>query len=339
MRLQRHAGLRALNTFGIDAQADYLARFRDANELRALLAMPELQGLPRMVLGGGSNVLFTRDFPGAVLVNEVPGIEVAVMTEDIAQVHVGAGVVWHELVEHCVAQGWGGIENLSLIPGKVGAAPMQNIGAYGVELKDVFMSLEALRIADGELVHFKCDDCAFGYRESFFKREGRDRFVIMGVTLKLRRRGHELRLDYGDIRAELARMGVTDPTIKNVSDAVIAIRRSKLPDPAVIGNAGSFFKNPVVPASMAERIKQDHPLMPAYPAGEGQVKLAAGWLIEQCGWKGRRLNGHGVHDRQALVLVNHGGASGSDIYDLSEQVLRSVRERFGVELEREVNVV
>lgn len=339
MDLLRNADLSKLNTFGVPAKAEYLARFRDADELRSLLAMPDLQGLPRMVLGGGSNVLFTRDFPGAILLNEVPGITMVREDERHVWVQAGAGVVWHRLVLHCVERGWGGLENLSLIPGKVGAAPMQNIGAYGVEIKDSFAELEALRIADGTIVTFDGEACRFGYRESFFKREGRDRYVILSVTFKLAKGPHVLNTSYGNIREELARTGAADPTIKDVSAAVIAIRSSKLPDPSVIGNAGSFFKNPVISVGHAEHIRATHPEMPAYPTGEGQVKLAAGWLIEQCGWKGHRANGHGVHDRQALVLVNHGGASGTDIHDLSEQILHSVKKRFGIELEREVNIV
>ena len=339
MPLLRHADLQPYNTFGIAAKAEALARFTTADELRGLLAAPELSAMPRLVLGGGSNILFTRDFDGLVLLNEVPGIEVVREDADHVNVKAGAGVVWHDLVLHAVAQGWGGIENLSLIPGKVGAAPMQNIGAYGVELKDAFVSLEALRISDGAIITFGLSECAFGYRESFFKREGKDRFIILNVSFRLTRRDHIIRTAYGDIQGELARMGVTQPTIKDVSAAVIAIRSSKLPDPKVLGNAGSFFKNPVVESTIAERIKLDHPNAPVYPAGEGHSKLAAGWLIEQCGWKGKRLDHCGVHEKQALVLVNHGGATGSEIWDLSDQVMRSVRERFGVELEREVNVV
>lgn len=339
MQLLRHADLKPCNTFGIAAKAELLARFGSAEDLRGLLRAPELGAKPRLVLGGGSNILFTRDFDGLVLLNEVAGIAVVREDDDHVDVRAGAGVVWHELVMHAVARGWGGLENLSLIPGKVGAAPMQNIGAYGVEIKDSFVALEALRIADGELVRFGLDQCAFGYRESFFKREGRDRFIILSVTFRLTKRAHRIRTDYGNIQDELARKGIAQPTIKDVSDAVIAIRRSKLPDPAVLGNAGSFFKNPVVEAGLAARIKAAHPDAPIYPAGDGRSKLAAGWLIEQCGWKGRRLGPCGVHEKQALVLVNHGGATGAQVWDLSEQVLRSVRERFGVELEREVNVV
>ena len=339
MQLLPHADLSTYNTFGIAAKAEALARFTTADELRGLLAAPELSAMPRLVLGGGSNILFTRDFDGLVLLNEVPGIAVVREDENHVDVKAGAGVVWHELVMHCNARGWGGIENLSLIPGKVGAAPMQNIGAYGVEIKDVFVSLEALRISDGEIITFGLNECAFGYRESFFKREGKDRFIILNVSFKLTKRDHIIRTAYGDIQGELARMGVAQPTIKDVSDAVIAIRSSKLPDPKVLGNAGSFFKNPVVVAAIAERIKAAHPEAPVYPAGDGRSKLAAGWLIEQCGWKGKRLGHCGVHEKQALVLVNHGGATGAEIWDLSDQVLRGVRERFGVELEREVNVV
>ncbi len=339
MHLIRHADLSHLNTFGIAAKANALARFSDVGTLRELVFAPELAGMQRLVLGGGSNLLFTHDFPGVVLVNEVPGIALVSEDERSVQVKAGAGVPWHQFVLHCVANGWGGLENLSLIPGKVGAAPMQNIGAYGVEIKDCFHSLEALRIADGEVVPFERGACAFGYRESFFKREGRERFVILSVTFRLHKAPHALNTSYGNISDELARMGISQPTIKDVSDAVIAIRRSKLPDPTVLGNAGSFFKNPVVPAALAARIKEDHPDAVAYPAGEDHVKLAAGWLIEKAGWKGRRVGACGVHERQALVIVNHGGATGKEVYDLSEQVLRSVQERFGVELEREVNIL
>lgn len=339
MDLKPHADLTAFNTFGVPARAKFLGRFRDADQLRALLAMPELEGLPRMILGGGSNVLFTRDFPGVVLLNEVPGITVVREDEQHVWVRAGAGVAWHQLVVHCVDQGWGGLENLSLIPGKVGAAPMQNIGAYGVEIKDTFDSLEALRIEDRQLVRFDREACAFGYRESHFKREGRGRYVILRVTFRLSKPPHVLNTSYGTIQEELERSGIKQPTIRDVSDAVVAIRRSKLPDPAVVGNAGSFFKNPVVPVDLAERIKKSHPEAPVYPGGPGMVKLAAGWLIERCGWKGHRANGHGVHDRQALVLVNHGGASGAAIHELSEEIIRSVKDRFDVELEREVNIL
>ncbi len=338
MPLQHNASLQPFNTFGIAATADRLGRFHTVDELRALLALPEVQGAPLLILGGGSNVLFTHDFHGTVLLNAIPGIAVVRENDDHVWVKAGAGVTWHTFVLHCVEHGWGGVENLSLIPGKVGAAPMQNIGAYGVEIKDTFDTLEALRIADGEVVTFDKDACAFGYRESFFKRAGRDRYVILNVTFRLNRKA-VLNTSYGNIQQELERMGITQPTLRDVSDAVIAIRRSKLPDPAVLGNAGSFFKNPVVPQELVDRIRAEHPDLVSYPAGPGLAKLAAGWLIERAGLKGYDLGTHGVHDRQALVLVNRGGATGGAVYDLSEHVLRTVKEKFGVELEREVNIL
>jgi len=308
------------------------------DELRALLADPELKDLPRLILGGGSNMLFTRDWPGVVLLNAIEGITVKEETADHVIVSSGAGVVWHEYVSHCVSNGWGGIENLSLIPGRVGAAPMQNIGAYGVEIKDCFDHLEALRISDGEVVRFTGPECQFGYRESFFKRAGKGQYVILRVAFKLAKHP-QLHTHYGSIKAELEKRGITDPTIQDISDAVVHIRRSKLPDPSVLGNAGSFFKNPVVPAEVAEQIKASYPGVVAYPAGDGLMKLAAGWLIEQAGWKGFREENLGVHRDQALVLVNYGGSTGKAIYDLSTRVLESVKAKFGVELEREVNII
>ena len=336
MELERSVDLKPFNTFHIHAKADTLGRFKDVASLREMLQASA--GKQRLVLGGGSNILLTQDFHGTVLVNEIPGMERMHEDSEHVWVKTGAGAVWHDLVTYCVQYGWGGIENLSLIPGKVGAAPMQNIGAYGAELKDVFEELEALRIADGEVVRFDKAACAFGYRESFFKREGRDRFVILNVTLRLSKRP-VLNTSYGNIKQELEKQGIISPTIADVSGAVIAIRQSKLPDPAVIGNAGSFFKNPVVPAEVAQAIKAQYPDMPGYPAADGHVKLAAGWLIEKAGWKGYREGAFGVHAAQALVLVNHGGAAGKDIFDLSTRILADIHQRFGVELEREVNIL
>lgn len=338
MSIQRDADLKPYNTFGVSVYATALAGFTSDAELRSLLGSPELSGLPRLILGGGSNLLFTRDWPGVVLRNDVPGIDVVAEDSERVTVRAGAGVVWHDLVLYSVAKGWGGLENMSLIPGRVGAGPMQNIGAYGAELKDTFDHLEALRISDGEIVRFSKAECRFGYRESFFKREGKDKFVIMRVAFTLSKHP-QVNVGYGSIKAELEKRGITSPTIRDVSDAVIAIRSSKLPDFKVLGNAGSFFKNPSVPLADVERIKTVLPDLVTFPGAEGTVKLAAGQLIEKAGWKGFRENGYGVHKDQALVLVNHGGATGSQLYDLSTRVLESVRERFGVELEREVNII
>lgn len=338
MDIQDNTELLPFNTFHVPARAAKLARFRSADELRTLLAHPDLKDLPRLVIGGGSNMLFTRDWPGVVLLNEVEGFDVVEETTDHVVVRSGAGVWWHDFVSHCVRQGWGGIENLSLIPGKVGAAPMQNIGAYGVEIKDTFDHLEALRISDGSVVRFSAAECRFGYRESFFKREGKGQYVILTVAFRLAKHP-QLHTHYGSIKHELDKRGITAPTIADVSAAVIHIRQSKLPDPKTLGNAGSFFKNPVVPTETADRIKLGHPDVVAFPTGDGQSKLAAGWLIEQAGWKGFRERTYGVHKDQALVLVNHGGSTGEEIYDLSTRILESVRSKFGVELEREVNII
>lgn len=338
MELHPTADLLPFNTFHIAARAAWLGRFRTVADLRSLLARPEVQGLPLLVLGGGSNVLFTQDWPGLVLLNELGGMQVIEQNDEQVVVRCGAGEVWHNFVMHCVDNGWGGLENLSLIPGKVGAAPMQNIGAYGVEIKDHFHHLEALRLEDGEVVQFNGEQCQFGYRESFFKRGGKGRYIILNVAFRLSR-NPVVDTHYGSIRQELGKRGIAHPTIKDVSDAVIAIRRSKLPDPLALGNAGSFFKNPVVPADMAQRILAQHPDAVHYPAADGQVKFAAGWMIERAGWKGHRDNGAGVHMDQALVLVNHGGATGREIYGLSTRIVESIQAMFGVQLEREVNIV
>ena len=345
MTIERDADLKPYNTFGVSVRAAALAGFTSENDLRSLLGAPDLSGLQRLILGGGSNMLFTRDWPGIVLRNDVPGIEVLAEDDERVTVRAGAGVVWHDLVMHTVAKGWGGLENMSLIPGRVGAGPMQNIGAYGAELKDTFDHLEALRISDGEVLRFNKVECRFGYRESFFKREGKDRFVIMRVAFTLNKKP-QVNVGYGSIKSELEKRGIASPTIKDVSEAVIAIRSSKLPDFRVLGNAGSFFKNPTVPTAEADRIKNVLPDLVSFPGAKGTVKLAAGQLIEKAGWKGFRedlptgqAGGYGVHKDQALVLVNHGGATGKQIYDLSTRVLDSVRERFGVELEREVNII
>lgn len=334
--IERNVSLRPYNTFGLNVQAKLLARVGSVPELQQVLEDGDLTGEERFILGGGSNILLTRDVDGLVIKNEIAGIEVVGETPDAFLVRSGAGVVWHELVMHCIAQNYAGIENLSLIPGNVGAAPMQNIGAYGVELKEVFHSLEAVETETGNIHTFSNADCEFGYRESVFKRKLKGQFVITSVTLQLAKKP-AINTSYGAIEQELEAMGIGSPTIQDVSQAVIRIRQSKLPDPKVLGNSGSFFKNPVVPTSKFEELKAKYPNIPGYAAGE-ETKLAAGWLIEQCGWKGKVVGNTGSHAKQALVLVNYGNATGSEIFNLSEQIIRSVYDTFGVHLEREVNV-
>lgn len=326
--------LRGFNTFGVDVSAQWLGKFTSVDELAETL---EWVGQRRLlVLGGGSNVLLTGDIDGVVLLNGITGIDLVDEDEDYVYVRAGAGENWNGLVQYCIGRDWAGLENLSLIPGNVGAAPMQNIGAYGVEIRDVFWELEAWSLADRRVVTFTPSDCAFGYRESAFKRQLKGQFVILSVMLRLRKQPI-FHTSYGAIRDEL---GDREPSIRAIADAVIRIRRSKLPDPAEIGNAGSFFKNPTVPAAQYQQLKEQFPGIVGYPTEiAGEVKLAAGWLIEQCGWKGFRRGEVGVHARQALVLVNYGKARGEELYALSEEVLQSVQDRFGVLLEREVNVI
>jgi UDP-N-acetylmuramate dehydrogenase len=343
--------LKPYNTFGIDVQANYFTAFETAEELGELLAWAgknlmnvhsgatDVQKNGIIVLGGGSNVLFTQDVDGLVLRNAIRGIELVDEDEDYVYVRAGAGEVWQEFVDYCIGRDWAGVENLSLIPGSVGAAPMQNIGAYGVELKEVFYELEAWHIAEQKNYTFSLNDCAFGYRESVFKRQYRGQFVILTVTFRLAKKP-AFHTSYGAITQELERMGVQELSIRAVSEAVKTIRRSKLPDPAVIGNAGSFFKNPTISDEQFDVLQAEYPEIVGYHTlGTDTTKLAAGWLIEQCGWKGFRRGDAGVHARQALVLVNYGGATGREIYDLSETILQSVQDRFGVVLEREVNIL
>lgn len=334
--ISENTSLLPYNTFGIDVKASKFGRFSCTEELRALLPHRGKEE-KLLILGGGSNVLLTEDFEGLVIRNEIKGFEVISEDEDTVDIKVGAGEVWHEFVLQSIEKGYGGVENLSLIPGSVGASPMQNIGAYGVEIKDVFVSLEAYHIESGEVHTFDKEACQFGYRESVFKRRLKGQYIIVSVTYRLTK-NHSLNTSYGAIEAELKERGVTNPTIKDVSDAVIAIRQSKLPDPKEIGNAGSFFKNPVVEKSVLVSIQEKYENVPNYPAGD-KVKLAAGWLIEQAGWKGKTFDTFGVHKKQALVLVNYGGSKGQSILDLSTQIIADVQAKFGVQLEREVNII
>jgi UDP-N-acetylmuramate dehydrogenase len=340
LTIQSHVSLKPYNTFRIDAQARYWVDIDDEDSLQTLLQLIDFMDTPKLILGGGSNVLLCRDFDGLVVRINIQGIEVIREDDDHVYLRAGAGVNWHELVMFCVGKGYAGIENLSLIPGTVGAAPMQNIGAYGVELEQVFDSLTAVHVRTGERRRFAHADCSFGYRESVFKRELKGQYIISGVTFKLNRQP-VFHTRYGAIQETLAEMGVSDDqlTIKAISDAVIRIRRSKLPDPNQIGNAGSFFKNPEIPKVQFDALRHEYPDMPGYPVGDETVKVPAGWLIEQAGWKGHRAGDAGVHAKQALVLVNYGNATGQEIMGLAKQVQASVRDKYGIVISPEVNVI
>lgn len=334
--IEYNVDIAPLTTFGVPCRARSFARFSSVDELKLILDQREEDSL--LVLGGGSNILFTQDFNGLVLLNTIKGIEIVKEDEESVLLKAGGGEVWHEFVLYTVQHGWGGIENLSLIPGSVGASPIQNIGAYGVEIKDVFVELEAFEIESRTLRTFTHPECKFGYRDSIFKNEVKGKYIILNVSFRLQKNA-QVNTQYGVIEAELDRAGIAKPGIADVSAAVIAIRQSKLPDPREIGNAGSFFKNPVINISTLKNIQKEFPDVPNYPAGEGHVKLAAGWLIEQAGWKGWRKDNHGVHAKQALVLVNYGGCSGEEILALSNNIISDIFSRFGVRLEREVNVI
>ncbi len=335
--ITENISLKHYNTFCIDALARAFATFTSVEELEEILNADN-NFTNRLILGGGSNILLTKDFDGLVLKNEVKGIEVVDEDADHFYVKAGAGEVWHHFVLHCLANEYAGVENLSLIPGNVGASPMQNIGAYGVEIKDVFHELQAYHVKDKAVQIFSSKDCQFGYRESVFKNIYKGQFVILSVTYKLYKKP-KFNTSYGAIQQELENMGVKDLGIQAISQAVINIRSSKLPDWKLIGNAGSFFKNPTISNAQAQKLKETFPKMVSFPFGEEQTKLAAGWLIEQCGWKGFRKGDAGCYDKQALVLVNYGSAKGADIYALSEEIVQSVQQKFGVTLEREVNII
>ncbi|HXB45705.1 MAG TPA: UDP-N-acetylmuramate dehydrogenase [Puia sp.] len=335
MQIQQNISLRQFNTFGIDVAARYFASFTNDEELAELLKPDST--LKTLVLGGGSNILFTKTFDGLILKNDTKGIELIKEDSHYVYVKAGAGENWHQFVQYCLQRNWQGIENLSLIPGNVGASPMQNIGAYGVELKDVFYELEAFQVKERKVRAFSVNDCAFGYRESVFKNKFKDQFIILNVTFRLNK-VPKYNTSYGAVEEELAQMGVKEITAKNISLAVMNIRRSKLPDPAKIGNAGSFFKNVFVPAARFDELKKKFPAIGGFKKEDGTMKIAAGWLIEQCGWKGYRKGDAGCYAQQALVLVNYGNANGKQIYELSQEIVQSVQKKFGIRLEREVNV-
>lgn len=338
MIIQENISLKPFNTFGIEAKARYFVEVTTVAQLQDLLSSSVYGKMPRLVLGGGSNLLLTNDYDGLVIKISLPGIEQVKENDEHVWVRAGAGVNWHNLVMYCINHNLAGIENLSLIWGTVGAAPMQNIGAYGVEIKDVFHELKAVNLQDGNLHTFNHAQCQFGYRESVFKHELKGQYIIVSVTLRLNKQP-VFHTSYGAIGDTLRELGIEELSIQAISQAVCHIRSSKLPDPLQIGNAGSFFKNPEISQAAFDQIQQQYPTIPSYPAPFDQVKVPAGWLIEQCGWKGKRVGNTGVHAKQALVLVNYGDANGNEIKSLSEQVQASVLEKFGIKLQAEVNMV
>ncbi|MES2568286.1 MAG: UDP-N-acetylmuramate dehydrogenase [Bacteroidota bacterium] len=338
MIISSNFSLKSYNTFGIEAYAKYFTSVQSLKNIQELLQNASYKDNKHLILGGGSNMLLTKNVDALVIKNDIKGIEVTKETDDFVFVKCAAGEVWHEFVMWCINKNYGGVENLALIPGCTGASPMQNIGAYGVEIKDTFYELEAIHAVSGELKTFSQTDCEFGYRESVFKHKFKNQFLITSVTFKLSK-NPVFHVEYGAIKQELDAMNISELSIKAISQAVINIRSSKLPNPKEIGNAGSFFKNPEVSKEVYENLKLNFPNLVAYPLENSNYKLAAGWLIEQCGLKGYRKGDAGVHKLQALVLVNYGQASGNEIYDLSTHVLQTVKDKFGVELEREVNIV
>lgn len=336
--IRHHVNLQAFNTFGIPAQALHYAELNEEAAFADIMQTDEYRLFPRLIIGGGSNILFTRDFEGLVIRNCLKGISLISENEETVLVEAASGENWHQFVQWCIAQGFGGLENLSLIPGCVGASPMQNIGAYGVEIKDVFKSLTALDLENGKRRVFSKEECAFGYRESVFKTIYKNKYLITSVTFELKRHP-VINISYGAIAEQLKAMGVLSPGISDVSKAVMAIRQSKLPDPLVTGNAGSFFKNPEVSAEKYAEILSQFPELVSYPLASGHYKLAAGWLIEQAGLKGYEKNGAAVHTRQALVLINTGTATGEAVLALSTEIIEKVKKKYGITLEREVNII
>ena len=332
----RNISLRCYNSFGLDYKADRFISIRTEMKAKKLLSDKNSIKYPLHILGGGSNVLFTSDFNGTILHPATKGIKIEEKHPEYVIVSAGAGIIWDKFVEWSVNKGYGGLENLSLIPGMVGASPVQNIGAYGVEVRDTIVKVRTVSIYDGSIKEFSNDDCHFGYRNSIFKGKLKGQYLITKVYFKLST-NPSFNLDYGSLNTELKELG--DINLNNIRTAVITIRRSKLPDPEQIGNAGSFFKNPIVSESIIMQLRKDYPEIPTYGSNDEKMKIAAGWLIEQCGWKGKRYGNTGVHEKQALVLVNYGNATGSEIYNLSEEIKNSVLKKFGIELEREVEVI
>jgi UDP-N-acetylmuramate dehydrogenase len=338
LNYKENYSLKSYNTFGIKTSADFFVDVNSIEEIKEAIQFARKKNLPILYINGGSNMLLTQDWKGLVVKINLKGIEMVDESEDFVWIKVQAGENWHEFVQSMLKNDFGGLENLSLIPGNVGTSPMQNIGAYGVEIKDLMTELSALEISTGKLKVFTNKACHFGYRESVFKNDLKNQFVLVDVTFKLTKRNHQLHTEYGAIQAELEKMGISEPTIQDVSEAVIAIRQSKLPDPKEIGNSGSFFKNPVISKKQFEELQKIYPTISGYPNGD-LVKVAAGWLIENAGWKGKRFGDAGVHEKQALVLVNYGNATGKEIFDLSQNIIDDIQSKYGVILEREVNII
>lgn len=337
--MQENFSLKAHNTFGVDAKAKYFTEVHSAEELIEALNYSKTNTLPLLFLGGGSNILLTKDFEGLAIKLNLKGIHEDFINDNEVLVTAKAGENWHEFVMFCLDKNYGGLENLSLIPGNVGTSPMQNIGAYGTEIKDTFVNCTVLNLENLQLETFNLEQCRFGYRDSVFKQEGKGKYVILDVAFKLTRKNHHIKTEYGAITSELENLGIKNPTIQDVSRAVINIRQSKLPDPKEIGNAGSFFKNPTIPLSQFELLKENFPQIPGYANGDF-VKVPAGWLIEQTGWKGKQIGNVASHKLQALVIINAtGNATGKEIFDFSTKIIDSVKGKFGIELEREVNII
>lgn len=339
MTVHSNIELQSLNTFGVKSKAAYYTVFTTAMDLQKSIRWAKENSLLWRVLGGGSNVLFIGNYPGLILHNKLQGIWFEPNDAAHVRVTVKSGENWHQFVQYCVNHGFGGVENLSLIPGSVGAAPIQNIGAYGVELKDVLESVTFLNTDTDEIITLPAEECELGYRDSIFKNELFGKAIVLEVSLLLTRKDHEINTSYGAIKTTLHELGIENPGIRDVSDAVIQIRQSKLPDPSEIGNAGSFFKNPVLDKSLVDQLKEKYPDIPVYPVSETQAKIPAGWLIEKAGFKGKTVGKTGSHDKQALVVVNRGGATGQEIWEYAKSVILEVKRLFGIQLNPEVNLV
>lgn len=336
--IKSDVNLQPYNTLQIPATAHRFAEVTSTSQLQTILEEVSPEDKPLLVLGGGSNILFADDFEGTILHIKIAGKRIIKENDNHVWLEIGAGENWHETVRYCVEQGWGGIENLSLIPGTVGAAPIQNIGAYGVELEEVFEQLEAVHLESGEKHIFENDDCKFGYRDSIFKNELKGQYAVTTVVLKLSK-VPDINSSYGAIQSELDERGITEPDISDISDIVVDIRNSKLPDPQKLGNAGSFFKNPIVDEELYQQILEEYPNVPGYSMGTGRTKVPAGWLIEEAGWKGKVVGNVGTYRQQALVIVNHGGATGREILSLADNIQTSVKDQFGIALVPEVNII